>query len=265
MIRRVIRRSHWRHACQAQARPSIFFDGARGPSRADAGFIGVSDYCLRNFPLAIGLKVAAYGDGDEPSVTPNCLRHLTTSYLGAIYLTEMVMLHKTVIVLLAVACVGSVSPTVALARGGGGGHGGGLGGGGGFGGGAFHGGGFGGGSFHSGGFGGGYHGSGLAGGFGGGSFHGGGFGGGYHGSGLAGGFHGGGFHNGGFHEHGFRHRWAYGYGFYPHGYNYYGYDDPYAYNTYYDGSHGDHGGCSMVRRRVHTAYGWRQRHVQVCG
>ncbi len=47
-------------------------------------------------------------------------------------------------------------------------------------------------------------------------------------------------------------------------YDYYGYDYPYgdyAYNdTYYDD-----GGCYLVRRRVHTPYGWRIRPVQVCG
>src|SRR5712672_194086 len=59
----------------------------------------------------------------------------------------MVMLRKTVIALLAVASIGLVSPTMALARGGGGGHGGGMGGGGGF-----HGCGFRGGEFHGRGF-----------------------------------------------------------------------------------------------------------------
>src|SRR5258708_12036729 len=94
----------------------------------------------------------------------------------------MVMLRKKVIALLAVASIGLVSPTMALARGGGGGggggggHGGGMGGGG-FGGGGFHGGGMGGG-------GGGFHG----GGFGGGGFHGGGSAGGFHCGGMAGGF-----------------------------------------------------------------------------
>ena len=59
------------------------------------------------------------------------------------------MLRKTMIALLAVASIGLVSPTMALARGGGGGgHGGGMGGGGfGGGGGGFHGGGFSGGGF----------------------------------------------------------------------------------------------------------------------
>jgi hypothetical protein len=36
---------------------------------------------------------------------------------------------------------------------------------------------------------------------------------------------------------------------------------PYAYNDdYYDD-----GGCYVVRRRVHTRYGWRVRRVEVCG
>ena len=45
-------------------------------------------------------------------------------------------------------------------------------------------------------------------------------------------------------------------GFYP-------YNDYYAYESYpyYE----DEGGCYVVRRRVHTAYGWRVRRVQVCG
>src|SRR6267154_1114807 len=67
----------------------------------------------------------------------------------------MVMLSKTVIALLAVASIGRVSPTMALARGGGGGGGGGHGGGigGGFhDGGGFRGGGFRGGEFHGRGF-----------------------------------------------------------------------------------------------------------------
>src|SRR5256885_7402131 len=116
----------------------------------------------------------------------------------------MVMLRKTVIALLAVASVGLVSPTMALARGGGGG--GGMGGGG-FGGGG-HGGGMGGGGF--GGGGGGFHGGGI----GGGGFHGGGIAGGIRGGG---GFHGGGFRGGGFHRRGiydrdFRRRFAFGTG-----------------------------------------------------
>jgi uncharacterized membrane protein len=88
---------------------------------------------------------------------------------------------------------------------------------------------------------------------GGGGFHGGG--GGFHG----GGFHGGGFHGGGFHGgfagrfHGGFHRRAFvGFGVGPYAY----YDD---YPYYY----GD--GCTIVRRRVMTRYGWRIRPVQVCG
>jgi hypothetical protein len=104
------------------------------------------------------------------------------------------MLRKTIIALSAVASLGLMTPTIALARGGGGG---------------------GGGGFHGGGFGGGFRG-GMAGGF------------------HDGGFHGGGFHGGGFHDHGFRHRFGFGGGFYPYDYydDYayypYGYDDSYS-------------------------------------
>jgi hypothetical protein len=74
----------------------------------------------------------------------------------------MAMSRKTMIALLAVASIGLISPTMALARGGGGGHGGG----------GFHGGGLGGG-FHGGGFhGGGFHGRGFGRGFGFGGFYG---------------------------------------------------------------------------------------------
>jgi hypothetical protein len=122
------------------------------------------------------------------------------------------MLRKTMIALLAVACVGLVSPTMVLARGGGGGggggHGGGMGGGG-FGGG--HGGFGGGGGFHGGGFGGGGFHGGMAGGFGGGGFHG----------RMAGGFRDGGFRGGEFRGRGFRdrdfgrRRFGFGYSYYP--------------------------------------------------
>src|SRR5258706_4507511 len=70
--------------------------------------------------------------------------------LGAIYQGDTVMLSKTMIALFAAASVGMLAPSVALARGGFGGGGGGFHGGGG---GGFHGGG--GGGFHGGGFGGG--------------------------------------------------------------------------------------------------------------
>src|SRR6267142_4995255 len=109
----------------------------------------------------------------------------------------------------------------------------------------------GGGGFHGGG-GGGFHG----GGFGGGGFHGGFAGSGFHGGGFHGRFVGGGFHGGRFHG-GFHRRAFVGLGF---GSYYDGYY-PYAYNDdYYDD-----GGCYVVRRRVHTRYGWRVRPVQVCG
>ncbi len=71
--------------------------------------------------------------------------------LGAIYQGDTVMLSKTMIALFAAASVGMLAPSVASARGGFGGGGGGLHGGGG---GGFHGGGFGGGAFHGGAFGG---------------------------------------------------------------------------------------------------------------
>jgi hypothetical protein len=101
------------------------------------------------------------------------------------------MMRKTIIALFAVAAVGLVQPTVASARGGGGGgHGGG-----------FHGGGFGGGGFRGGGFRGGF---------------------------AGGGFHGGRFHGGGFHG-GFHRRAIVGFGFGPYydGYYPYAYDDSY--------------------------------------
>ena len=109
------------------------------------------------------------------------------------------MLHKTAIALLAVMSIGLASPTMALARGGGGGrHGGGMGGGGGF-----HGGGFGGGGFHGGN---------MAGGF--------------HGGSSFGGFRGSGFYGHGFHGRGFGNRFAFGTGL---GYGFY---DPYYYDDY---------------------------------
>jgi hypothetical protein len=147
-------------------------------------------------------------------------------------------MRKTMIALFALAAVGLVQPTAAFARGGGGGGGGGGHGGGGGGGGGGHGGGMGGG--------GGGHGGGL----GGGGFRGGGF----HGGFASRGFHGGGFHRGGFHRRAFV---GFGLG----SYGYYDGSYPYAYNEdYYDD-----GGCYVVRRRVHTRYGWRVRPVQVCG
>src|SRR5258708_40207691 len=88
-----------------------------------------------------------------------------------------------------------------------------------------------------------------------------------------------GFRSGGFH-HGFHHgrRFAYGafgvglgygpYAYYgDYDYPYYAYDYPYyGYDgSYYDDSYYGDGGCYVVRRRVHTRYGWRIRPVQVCG
>ena len=152
--------------------------------------------------------------------------------LGAIYQGDTVMLRKTMIALFATASVGMLAPSVASARGGFGGGGGGFHGGGG---GGFHGGGFGGGGFRS-----------AA--IGGGGFRSGAF--------AANGFRGGGFHHG--------RRFAFGaFAFGPgYPYAYYG-DDDYDY-PYYDSSYGD-SGCYAVQRRVHTRHGWRIRPVQVCG
>jgi hypothetical protein len=141
-------------------------------------------------------------------------------------------MRKTIIALLAVAAVGLVQPTAAFARGGGGGGGG-----------------------HGGGGGGGGRGGGMGGG---GGFHGGGFGGGggFRGGGFHGGFASRGFNGGGFHRRAFVRVGLGSYGYYD---GYY----PYAYNDdYYDD-----GGCYVVvvRRRVHTRYGWRVRPVQICG
>jgi hypothetical protein len=106
-----------------------------------------------------------------------------------------------------------------------------------------------------GGGGGGGGGGGHGGGFGGGGFHGGGFGG--------GGFHGGGFRGGrGFGLGGIGLGLGLGYGLYG-PYGYYG-DYGYPYYAYGD-SYYDDGGCYVVRRRVHTPYGWRIQPVQVCG
>ncbi|MGF6307004.1 hypothetical protein ABIB82_001152 [Bradyrhizobium sp. i1.8.4] len=65
-----------------------------------------------------------------------------------------------------------------------------------------------------------------------------------------GGFHGG-FGRGGFYR---GYGWGIGPGFFAPGY-YYGYP-AYGYPYY--------GGCYLVRRRVHTARGWRYRTVRVC-
>jgi hypothetical protein len=141
------------------------------------------------------------------------------------------MARKWMTALVAVAAIGLVQPTAALARGGhGGGGGGGMSGHGGMGGGGYHG-GMGGGSFHSAGM---MHSS-----FGGGGFR---------------AFHGGFRDHDRFrdHDHDRFHRRAFvGFGF-----GSYGYDD---YPYYYDD------GCYTVRHRVLTRYGWRIRPVQVCG
>jgi len=93
------------------------------------------------------------------------------------------------------------------------------------------------------------------------------FGGGHFGGGMGGGMHmgggphfgGGGFHSG-FHG-GFHHRFGgIGLGFYGPYYD----SDYYPYGGY--PSYVDEGdsGCYLVRRRVHTRYGWRLRRVQIC-
>jgi hypothetical protein len=152
------------------------------------------------------------------------------------------MLRKTMIALCAMASIGMLAPDLALARGGGGG-GGGHGGGGGFGGhGGFGpGGGFGG---HAGGFGSSFARTAPGGGVGM-----------VQGNRFAGNFGHRGFHDG----RGFRRGFVAG-GWWGPGYDYWDYPD-YAYDdTYYD-----NGGCYIVQRRVHTAYGWRVRPIQVCG
>jgi hypothetical protein len=160
------------------------------------------------------------------------------------------MLRKSMIALCAVASIAVLTPELALARGGGGGGGGHGGGGGGRG----------------------------AAGFGGGGLSARGFsGGGNFGAsfaraapvGAAAGVaavQGGRFANGqGRFDHGFHGRRfvAGGFGGYYDGY--WDYPD-YAYDdSYYDNGGYDNGGCHVVQRRVHTAYGWRVRPVQVCG
>ena len=62
---------------------------------------------------------------------------------------------------------------------------------------------------------------------------------------------------------------GFGYGgYYPYYYDDYSYDYPYGYgySPYaYEDTPYDNGSCYVVQRRVHTAHGWRQRPVQVCG
>ncbi|WP_174556517.1 hypothetical protein [Bradyrhizobium canariense] len=96
----------------------------------------------------------------------------------------------------------------------------------------------------------------------------GGFGGGHFGGGgFHGGFGGGGFHGGGFRGRGF----GYGVGAFGLGlglgyglYGPYGYYGGYGY-PYYDDYYADESSCYIVRRRVHTPYGWRIRPVEICG
>ncbi|HLI98827.1 MAG TPA: hypothetical protein VKT76_03840 [Bradyrhizobium sp.] len=162
------------------------------------------------------------------------------------------MLRKTMIALCAVASVGLLTPDVALARGGGhGGGGGGHGGGGGRAGGSFGGGGF---AARGGNFSNSFARVTPNAGIQGNRFASGNWGRGFDrdrrgfdrdrdGFRRGRGFFGGGFvwDNG----------WYDGYWGYPN----YAYDDSYYYNE----------GCYVVRRHIHTAYGWRWRPVQVCG
>jgi hypothetical protein len=163
-------------------------------------------------------------------------------FYGRLLWMEGNMVRKLMMALFAVAAVGLVQPTAALARGGGGGGMGGHGGGGmgghgvgGMGGHAVMGGGGGGMGGHVG----------MGGGMGGHV----GMGGGFHSAGIHPGFGGGRFH--GFHDR-FHRRAFVGFGVGPYAY----YDD---YPYYYDD------GCYIVRHRVMTRHGWRIRPVQVCG
>ena len=51
-----------------------------------------------------------------------------------------------------------------------------------------------------------------------------------------------------------------GFGFYGFGYPYGYYGYPYGYGAYYGGDVN----CYVVRKRIHTAQGWRIRRVEVC-
>ena len=140
------------------------------------------------------------------------------------------MLRKTMIALFAAASVSVLAPSLASARGGFGGGGGG-----------FHGGGFGGGGFHSAGIGGG----------------------GFRSAAIASG----GFRSRAFAADHHGRRFAFGAFAVGLGYPYAYYDDyGYPYDDYgYDDSYYGDGGCYGVQRRVHTRFGWRIRPVQVCG
>lgn len=148
------------------------------------------------------------------------------------------MLKKFIIAVAAVAAIGAFSPSLALARGGGGGHGGGFGGGG------FHGGGFGGGGFRSGGFAG-VNGARSFAAVPGARF-----------AGVQG--HGTGHFGHGRHGH-YRHFSPFFAGF---GGPYYGYGDNYYYDDYADGY--PYGNNCYELQRVHTRYGWRWQRVDVC-
>jgi len=189
--------------------------------------------------------------GRRNAIAPNRI-----DFAGWVISEGQVMLHKTMIALLAVASISMLVPDIALARGGGGGGGGG-------------------GGRGSGGHGG-YGGSVGGGNFGAAAARGGSFGaaavrgGSWSGSfarstptgaaGWQGGrFAGGTFAHGGFH-HGFHHgRRFFAGGFW--GPDYY---DDYPYYAA-DDSYYDNGNCYIVQRRVHTRHGWRFQPIQVCG
>jgi hypothetical protein len=150
---------HCADACRE--RRSVFIDAAQLIGIvvfcADASAIGCSDYCLRNFPLAIPSPATISSRGERNSMITD----------GSAPRKENVMTGRRTMMVLATALLaGSLLATGAQARGGGGGGGGGGhgGGGGGFGGGGFggaHMGSFGGSGFsggHMGGFGGGHFG-----------------------------------------------------------------------------------------------------------
>jgi hypothetical protein len=73
----------------------------------------------------------------------------------------------------------------------------------------------------------------------------------------------GGFHPG-FHPGFSRHFFIAGGGYVPYGYDDYYADYGYPDQVYYDGGDVEENSCALVRQRVHTPYGWRNRTVQVC-
>src|SRR5258708_22662796 len=170
--------------------------------------------------------------------------------LGATYQGDTVMLRKTMIALFAAASVGMLAPSVASARGGFGGGGGG-----------FHGGGFGGGGFRGGGFGGGGFRS-----VGGGSFRSPSFGGrGFRSAAIgSGGFRSRAFGTNGFRGGGFHHGRRFAFGAFTLGLGYPYADYDYDYPYYNDSNYGDDG-WYVVRRGLHNRYGLGIPPVHGCG